>query len=81
MDIEKFLAIRPIPDWSMEPNLYIVLQDGGVKQPDGSFRQNRAHRCGAAGLHLYKDADLPLRLGKYAKHWIAGSPIPVHWVL
>ena len=59
MDIEKFLAIRPIPDWSMEPNLYIVLQDGGVKQPDGSFRQNRAHRCGAAGLHLYKDADLP----------------------
>jgi hypothetical protein len=56
MDIEKFLAI---PQWSTEPNLYIVLQDGGVKQHDGTFRQNRTHRCGAAGLHLYKDADLP----------------------
>ena len=49
MDIEQFLQLRP--QWAMEPCVYIVRQMA-TENPN-------AHRCGASGTHLFRDADLP----------------------
>lgn len=59
MDIERFLELRP--SWANQSALYVILQDGGIKQPGGGFVQNNKYRCGASGTHLYKGADLPYR--------------------
>ena len=46
MDIETFLQMRPT--WAYQPCLYIVKQ---------MFPGNNAHRCGAVGTQLLKQAD------------------------
>ena len=47
MDIDTFLQLKPA--WAYEPCLYVVKQ---------MFPGNNAHRCGATGTQLHKDADL-----------------------
>lgn len=71
MEIGKLLQLRPA--WAYEPCLYIVKQ-----MAEG----NRAHRCGASGTHLHKDADLVYgsdraqftgllsRMNMYKNYWL-----------
>ena len=71
MDIGKFLQMRP--SWAFEPCLYIVKQTNAG---------HNAHRCGASGTHMYKDADVPYgserasltgllgRMAMYVNYWL-----------
>ena len=71
MELTKLLELRP--KFGYEPCLYIVkLMTEG----------NRAHRCGASGTHMYKEADfvygadrsqftgLLSRMNMYKNYWL-----------
>ena len=61
MDLQKFIDAK-FP-WAMEPCLYCILQDAGIKQPNGTFIQNDKFRCGTSGTKMFADADLAYRAG------------------
>ena len=59
MDVDYFLTLRP--DWAQQPCLYIILQEGGLKNPDGTYRPNINYRVGASGTSMFKGSDRPYR--------------------
>lgn len=63
MDLQKFIDSRDKYPWALEPCLYCILQDAGIKQPDGSFVQNDKYRCGTSGTKMFEGADLAYRAG------------------
>ena len=63
MDLQKFIDERDKYPWAMEPCLYCILQDAGIKLPNGSFIQNNKYRCGTSGTKMFADADLAFRSG------------------
>ena len=63
MDLQKFIDERDKYHWAMQPCLYCILQEAGIKQPNGSFIQNNNYRCGTSGTKMFADADLAYRSG------------------
>lgn len=61
MDLQKFIEAKY--PWAMEPCLYCILQDAGVKQSNGTFIQNNKFRCGTSGTKMFEGADLAYRSG------------------
>ena len=61
MDLQKFIDAKY--PWAMEPCLYCILQDAGVKQSNGTFIQNNKYRCGTSGTKMFEGADLAYRSG------------------
>ena len=59
MDVDYFLTLKP--DWAQQPCLYIILQEGGVKNADGTYRPNINYRVGASGTSMFKGSDRPYR--------------------
>ena len=59
MDVDYFLTLRP--DWAQQPCLYIILQEGGLKNSDGTYRPNINYRVGASGTSMFKGSDRPYR--------------------
>lgn len=60
MDLQKFIELKP--PWAMEPCLYCILQEGGIKRGD-TFVQNNKFRCGTSGTKMFEGADLAYRSG------------------
>ena len=63
MDLQKFIDERDKYPWAMQPCLYCILQDAGIKKLNGSFIQNNNYRCGTSGTKMFADADLAYRSG------------------
>jgi hypothetical protein len=63
MDLQKFIDERDKHPQFLEPCLYCILQDAGIKQPNGTFIQNNKFRCGTSGTKMFADADLTYRSG------------------
>lgn len=63
MDLQKFIDERDKHPQFLEPCLYCILQDAGIKQPNGTFIQNNKFRCGTSGTKMFADADLSYRSG------------------
>ena len=59
MDVDYFLTLRP--DWAQQPCLYVILQEGGLKNADGNYRPNINYRVGASGTSMFKGSDRPYR--------------------
>ena len=59
MDVDYFLTLRP--DWAQQPCLYVILQEGGLKNADGNYRPNINYRVCASGTSMFKGSDRPYR--------------------
>eukprot|EP00966_Prymnesium_polylepis_P077542 1796483-Prymnesium_polylepis.1 len=59
MDVDYFLTLRP--GWAQQPCLYIILQERGLKNADGTYRPNINFRVGASGTSMFKGSDRPYR--------------------
>lgn len=57
--MDYFLTLRP--DWAQQPCLYVILQEGGLKNADGNYRPNINYRVGASGTSMFKGSDRPYR--------------------